>query len=270
MAVLPVRSDDIVTIAAEPSAGSDWPEGAYREIVYRLAAAAEFRDDETGNHIARMASYAYLIGHELELGEGFLSTLLLASPMHDVGKIGIPDAILLKPGRLTRAEFELVKDHALIGARLLAGSQSPLLGMAETIARTHHELYDGEGYPYGLRGEAIPLAGRISAVADVFDALTSRRPYKSAYAVDVAVAIISRGSGSRFDPEVVRAFRRALGGILEVKGEFEDHEPTQGRGASAGVGGGVVEKLAAIEERFLRTREPSTCATTPPPGAPSR
>jgi putative two-component system response regulator len=204
----------------------------------------------------------FLIGQELELGEGFLTTLLLASPMHDVGKIGIPDAILLKLGRLTRAEFEVVKDHALIGARLLAGSQSPLLRMAETIARTHHEFCNGQGYPFGLSGEAIPLAGRIAAVADVFDALTSRRPYKVASTAEVAVWIIRRGSGSRFDPEVVQAFRRALSGILEVKGEFEDHGPTQGRGSSAGVGGGVVEKLAATEERFLRTREPSMCATT--------
>lgn len=270
VAALPACTDDVVTRIPEPSAGSHWPEGAYWEIVYRLAAAAEFRDDETGNHIARMASYAYLIGQELGLGDDFLSTLLLASPMHDVGKIGIPDAILLKPGRLTRAEFEVVKDHALIGARLLQGSQSLLLRMAETIARTHHELYDGQGYPFGLSGEAIPLAGRIAAVADVFDALTSRRPYKEAYAVEVAVRIIRRGSGSRFDPEVVQAFRRALSGILEVKGEFEDHGPTQGRGSSASVGGGVAEKLAATEERFLRTREPSRSMAAPPTGARSR
>jgi len=254
MAAPPVVEGGVVPLVPEPFAGADWPEGAYREIVYRLAAAAEFRDDETGNHIARMASYAYLIGQELELEEDFLSTLLLASPMHDVGKIGIPDAILLKPGRLTRAEFEVVKDHPLIGARILQGSQSALLGMAETIARTHHELYDGEGYPYGLRGEAIPLAGRIATVADVFDALTTRRPYKTAYAVATAAGIISRGSGSRFDPEVVRAFRRAFGGILEVKGEFDDQGPAQGRGSSASVGGGVVEKLAATEEWFLRQR----------------
>ncbi len=239
----------------EVTRGPDLPEAAYREVIYRLAAASELRDDETGNHIARMASNAYLIGRELGLGRAFLSTLLLASPMHDLGKIGIPDAILLKPGRLTRSEFDMVKEHTLIGARMLSGSQSPLLRTAETIARTHHESFDGRGYPHGLMGDAIPLTGRITAVADVFDALTSPRPYKTAYPVEAAVDIIIRGSGTHFDPEVVRAFQQGLDKIVEVRSEFEDHFPMTGRGASAGSGGGVVHKLAALETRFLREEE---------------
>lgn len=197
-------------------------EQVYRESIYRLAAAAEYRDEETGNHIRRMALYSRFIADGLGCDTDFLNLMLLASPMHDVGKIGIPDAILLKPGRLTTEEFEKMKAHTLIGARILADSQSPLMRLAETIAKTHHERFDGTGYPYGLAGEDIPLSGRIVALADVFDALTSARVYKPAFSVEQALHIIREESPGHFDPSVLASFEARLDDVLVVRREFED------------------------------------------------
>lgn len=197
-------------------------EEAYRESIYRLAAAAEYRDEETGNHIRRIGLYSHMIAQGLECDPEFLNLILLASPMHDMGKIGIRDSILLKPGRLTPEEFEEMKAHTLIGARILANSESPLMRLAETIALTHHERFDGTGYPVGLSGEDIPLAGRIVALADVFDALTSRRVYKPAFPLEKALRIIRHESPGHFDPEVLTAFEDRLVEIQVVRQEFED------------------------------------------------
>ncbi|MGE4201062.1 MAG: HD-GYP domain-containing protein [Vulcanimicrobiota bacterium] len=192
------------------------------EIIQRLMAAAEYRDDDTGNHILRMSQYCELVAIQLGLSEEHCDRLLWASPMHDIGKIGIPDNILLKPGKLTAEEWTLMKSHCRIGADLLSGSNSPVLQMAETIARTHHEKWNGQGYPEGLEGTGIPLEGRIVAIADVFDALVSERPYKQAWAVEDALEEIRRCSGSHFDPEVVDAFFRALPDILSIRQAFAD------------------------------------------------
>jgi putative two-component system response regulator len=179
---------------------------AYVEILERLAVAAEYRDDGTGQHIRRVSTTVFLLAIALELPDRDLEIIERASKLHDVGKIGIPDNILLKPGKLTREEFEVIKTHTTIGARILSDARSDLVRMASTIAQTHHERWDGTGYPLGLCGDAIPIEGRIVAVADVFDALTHARPYKKAWSVEDALAEIKCQSGSQFDPAVVKAF----------------------------------------------------------------
>jgi putative two-component system response regulator len=181
-------------------------EHAQVEILARLARAAEFRDDDTGQHTQRVAHLCTLLASEIGLDEQKIDLLSRAAPLHDVGKIGISDLILLKPARLTPEEFAIVKMHAQIGATLLAGGASELVQMAETIALTHHERWDGGGYPRGLKGEEIPLEGRILAVADVFDALTNERPYKAAWPLDKAAEEIRRNGGTQFDPALVEAF----------------------------------------------------------------
>jgi PAS domain S-box-containing protein/putative nucleotidyltransferase with HDIG domain len=185
-------------------------EEAQFEILSRLAAAAEYRDDDTGEHTRRVGELAGRLAERLGLSAEETRLIRLAAPLHDVGKIGIPDAILLKPGRLTRREFETIKSHTTIGAEMLAGGAFPLLARAEEIARTHHERWDGSGYPAGLAGEEIPMAGRIVAIVDVFDALTHDRPYKDAWTVEDAVAEIERQRGRHFDPRVVDAFLATL------------------------------------------------------------
>jgi putative two-component system response regulator len=185
-------------------------ESAQIEIIERLARAAEFRDDNTGQHTERVGQMAGLLARELGLPDSQISLMQRAAPLHDVGKIGIPDAILLKLGKLTSAEFELVKTHTTIGARILSGSRFALLRLAEEIAFNHHERWDGGGYA-GLVGDDIPLSGRIVSVADVFDALTQKRPYKPAWPVDEAIAEIVRQRGQQFDPDVVDAFLRIVG-----------------------------------------------------------
>jgi putative two-component system response regulator len=183
-------------------------EQARLEMLERLALAAEYRDDDTQEHAWRLARTCVSIAVRLGLADVEVELIARAAPLHDVGKIGIPDAILLKPGRLTDAEFEVVKTHTTIGAEILAGSRSPLLRLAEKIAFSHHERWDGRGYPAGLYGETIPLVGRIVAVADVFDALTHERPYKAAWPVRAAVDEILSQVGRQFDPAVVGAFAR--------------------------------------------------------------
>lgn len=184
------------------------------QVIRRLGRAAEYRDNETGLHIIRMSKYSALLARSLGWSEAQVELMLNASPMHDIGKIGIPDAILLKPGKFEPHEWEVMKTHAAIGAELLDGDTSPLLALARTIAMTHHEKWDGSGYPQGLSGDDIPQAGRIVAVADVFDALTSSRPYKKAWSLDDAVGYIKDNVGKHFDPEVVVHF---LENIQEVK-----------------------------------------------------
>jgi putative two-component system response regulator len=181
-------------------------EQAKLEIAERLAMAAEYRDDETHQHAERIGHTAALLGARLGLSTATLADLRRAAPLHDIGKIAITDAILLKPGRLTAEEFETIKTHTVVGARILSGSSSALLQIAEEIALTHHERWDGTGYPRSLSGQAIPLTGRIVAVADVFDALTHRRPYKEAWPVENAADEVMKAAGSHFDPDIVAAF----------------------------------------------------------------
>jgi putative two-component system response regulator len=176
------------------------------EVLERLAVAAEYRDDATGEHTRRVGRTSSLLAEVLGLPQDQSELIRLAAPLHDIGKIGIPDRILLKEGRLTPEEFELMTSHVNIGRFILSGSRSPLLQMAEEIALTHHERWDGRGYLSGLSGEEIPIAGRIVAIADVFDALTHERPYKRAWPVDEALAEITGLRGEQFDPLVVDAF----------------------------------------------------------------
>jgi putative two-component system response regulator len=180
-------------------------EEAQTETFERLALAAEFRDDDTGEHTRRVGSMAALIADVLGLSERDVAMMRRAATLHDVGKIGVPDSILLAPRKLTPEEFEIVKTHTEIGARLLSGSRSPILVMAEEIARSHHERWDGNGYA-GIVGEDIPLVGRITTVADVFDALTHERPYKRAWPIDEALDEIRKQRGIQFDPRAVDAF----------------------------------------------------------------
>lgn len=196
------------------------------DTIYRLSRAAEYKDEDTGAHIKRMSNYSAAVARQMGLGKDDVETILYAAPMHDAGKIGIPDRILLKPGKLDPEEWEIMKQHTTIGGNILGGSDSGFIKLAEVIALTHHEKWDGSGYPHGLRGPAIPLAGRIAAIADVFDALTSKRPYKEAFSLEKSFAIIREGRGSHFDPEVVAAFFAVEKEILSIRETFKDQAPS--------------------------------------------
>lgn len=193
-----------------------------QELIIRLSKAAEFRDPETGAHITRMANYSLIIAEGLKLPDDDCRLILLAAPMHDVGKLGIPDGILLKPGKLDADEFAIMKTHSMIGHTILRDSPSHLIALGAEIALTHHEKFDGTGYPNGLAGAAIPLPGRIVAVADVFDALTSERPYKEAWPVAKARALLEDSRGSHFDPACVDVFLAAWDQVLEIRERFVD------------------------------------------------
>ncbi|MFZ6675214.1 HD domain-containing phosphohydrolase [Undibacterium sp. Xuan67W] len=193
-----------------------------REVIYRLSRASEYRDPETGAHILRMAHYSMMIAKNLGLSQKDQDLILNAAPMHDVGKMGTPDHILLKPGRLTDDEMIIMRQHAAIGGEILGESSSTLLQTAAEIALTHHEKYDGSGYPKGLKGDDIPLFGRIVAVADVFDALTSARPYKPAWELDRACWLIRESSGSHFDPKCVDTFFMGWEDVLRIRAEHNE------------------------------------------------
>ncbi len=196
------------------------------EILRRLAVAAEYRDDVTGRHAERVGLISGLLGRELGLNPLQVDLVRWAAPLHDVGKIAIPDAILRKPGPLTDDEFGVMRSHTDIGARMLSGSQYPLLRVAREIALTHHERWDGGGYGAGLSGEGIPLAGRIVAVADVFDSLTHMRPYKGPLEFAQAAEVIVTNAGTQFDPDVVRAFSQLFrdGALEQVEDDTLDRE----------------------------------------------
>jgi len=196
-------------------------EEARAEAIRSLGIASEYRDNETGWHIMRMTNFALAIAKAMHLSEEERDLLVVAAPMHDVGKIGIADSVLLKPGKLTPEEFEVMKGHASIGAKILEGKDS-LIVAARDIANSHHERWDGNGYPDGLAGEAIPLLARICAVADVFDALTSTRPYKEPWAVETAYDWVVSESGKHFDPAIVRAFSEAMPEILRIRELYRD------------------------------------------------
>ena len=196
-----------------------------REMITRLSRAAEFRDPETGAHIQRMSNYSKVIADQLGLPREEQELILRAAPMHDVGKIAIPDNILLKPGKLDETEFAIMKTHAEKGYEILRGSRSSLLDIAAMIARSHHEKFDGSGYPLGLAGEAIPLYGRIVAVADVFDALTTERPYKKPWAIEDAMDFLFTNAGTHFDPLCVAAFIARIKDVLAIRASYQDHAP---------------------------------------------
>ncbi len=192
------------------------------ETLMRLAKAGEYRDEETGNHIIRMAKYSRLIANGLGLSADECEVIEYAAPMHDIGKIGISDTILLKPGRLTPDEIKLMRQHTVFGYEILRDSPSKYLQTGALVALGHHERFDGTGYPSGLAREAIPLAARVVAVADVFDALTSERPYKNAWSIQDALNYLAAEKGKHFDPDCIEAFHAQFEKILSVRQKFLD------------------------------------------------
>ena len=193
---------------------------AHIDLIQRLGRAAEYKDTDTGEHIARMSRYSKVLALAYGMSEYEAEQLKQAAPMHDVGKIGIPDSVLLKPGRLNENEYEHMKQHALIGAKILENSTSPLLQLAHKLDLEHHEKWDGTGYPYGLKGEEISIEGRIVTIADVFDALTSKRPYKKAWSVEEALDLLKDEAGKHFDPQLVDLFIGQIDSIIEIKNTY--------------------------------------------------
>ncbi len=195
---------------------------AYLDTIFRLSVAAEYKDDDTAVHIHRMSRYSAILAEGLGLSAHEVESIRYASPMHDIGKLGVPDSILMKPGKLTPAEFKEMQNHTVFGGKILENAKAELLKVSEEIAMTHHEKWDGSGYPRGLKGEAIPLNGRIVALADVFDALTTKRCYKPAFSLEESLRIIREGTGRHFDPNVLQAFNNNIERILAVKAQFSN------------------------------------------------
>lgn len=192
------------------------------EVVQRLGLASEYKDNETGNHILRMSKFSRAIAKAIGFSDNNAEMIRCATSMHDIGKIGIPDRVLLKSGKLDAEEWKIMQSHVTIGNELLSGGDSPLLKMAKKVALTHHEKWDGSGYPNKLSGENIPLAGRICAISDVFDALTSKRPYKEAWPIEKAMTVIKEESGKHFEPRLVDVFEKILPEILSIRAEHLD------------------------------------------------
>lgn len=190
---------------------------SYLDTIHRLVLAAEYKDEDTGDHIVRIGRFSTLLAEKVGLSAMDIKNIGYAAPMHDIGKIGIPDQILLKPGKLSAEEFETIKTHTVIGAKILAKSKSPILRYAQQIAISHHERWDGTGYPQGLVGKHIPISGRIVALADTFDALTSQRPYKPPYPLELSIDIMQKGKGTHFDPDLLALFIENIDAILEIK-----------------------------------------------------
>jgi putative two-component system response regulator len=212
-------ADDLAKTISDLKTAHIELEQAYLDTIHRLVIAAEYKDEDTGDHIARISRYSALIAEKLGMPPKDVKNILYAAPMHDVGKIGIPDGILMKSGKSTDEEFALIKTHTTIGASILGNASAGLLQLAYQIALSHHEKWNGEGYPQGLAGEDIPLGARIVGLVDVFDALTSRRPYKDPYPVEVACDIIRKERGQHFDPNLVDVLMENLDEILEIKAE---------------------------------------------------
>jgi len=216
-------------LEAEVAKRTEQLRSAYQKIektalntIIRLSRAAEYRDEDTGAHILRISAISAAIVHQLGLGDKMAKSIQYSAPMHDIGKIGIPDHILLKPDKLLGDEWEIMKQHTTMGMRILEGATDGYEKLAGAIALTHHEKWNGDGYPRGLKGKEIPLVGRIVAIADVFDALTSKRPYKEAFSLEKSFEIIKEGNGSHFDPELVNAFFSIKNEIIAIKDKYED------------------------------------------------
>ncbi len=197
-------------------------EREHEQIIFKLSQLSLWRDEETGNHMHRVAHVSRLIAQELKHDEQFCDMIYLAAPMHDIGKVGIPDKILLKPGSLSAQEWEVMKTHTTIGFDVLKGSSSPLLRMGAEIAYTHHEKYNGQGYPRGLAGDKIPIVGRIVAVADELDALLSVRPYKKAWDLNDVLDQMRRERGNHFDPNCIDVMLKRIDAILDIQAKFAD------------------------------------------------
>lgn len=212
---------------AELSAALSLAKKTEYEISLRLGLASEYRDLETGMHIKRMSQYSALIGRLSGMSAEDIELLLYAAPLHDIGKIGIPDAILLKPGKLDEKEFAIMKQHAAIGGLMLQdGEEYPIIKMGQIIATQHHEKYNGLGYPKGIEGEDIHIFARIVAIADVFDALSSERVYKKAFPLEKALSIMKDGRGTHFDPTLLDLFIENIEKVLEIQKEFPDKDET--------------------------------------------
>ena len=213
------RTDDLRQALEEVASAQRRTVEAHLDTIRRLVIAAGFRDNDTAEHIQRLSRYAAVLAHAIHLPPSEIDLLSHAMPLHDVGKIGVPDAILLKQGPLTPEERARMNAHVEVGTRILAGSPSEVIQAGEIIARSHHEKWDGSGYPKGLAGKEIPLWGRMCAIVDVFDALTSNRPYRQAMTVDAALALMQEGRASHFDPELFDVFEAHLAEVLEVRDE---------------------------------------------------
>lgn len=203
-------------------------EKSYHDAIYMLGEASEFKDTDTGVHIWRMAAYSSALAAACGWNDVDCEQVRLAAPMHDIGKLGIPDAILNKPGKLDAAEWAVMQTHSFIGYKILSSSSAPILQMAATIAHYHHEKWDGSGYPSGLTGESIPEIARVVAIADVFDALSMTRPYKEAWPIDRIMETLTSSAGSHFDPRMMGHFTRILPQILAIKDEWNARNPDQG------------------------------------------
>jgi response regulator RpfG family c-di-GMP phosphodiesterase len=229
------QDEQILLIFAEQAATAVENAQLYEEVrsaakdtIFRLASAAEYKDRDTRNHLERMSRYSAVLAEEMGMPPQWVQNIQLASPMHDIGKLGVPDDVLKKPGKLNDQEWDEMKRHPLYGAEILSGSDNELIQMSEKVARSHHEKWDGSGYPLGLRGEDIPLEGRIVALADVFDALTSRRVYKPAFSMEETLLIVRQGAGKHFDPKCVDALFRALPRLTQIMNEFADRPEHMG------------------------------------------
>jgi putative two-component system response regulator len=216
------RTQDLWTAIAELERVKEDLRASREETVYRLSIAAELKDDETPRHIARMTRYCALLANRTGADEEQAELIRVASIMHDVGKIGVPDAILMKPAALTPEERLVMQTHAEIGHKILSGSKSPFLEVAAAIALTHHEWFDGSGYPNGIEGPTIPREGRIAAIADVFDALTTDKVFRKAYPIGKAVEMMQEGRGTQFDPDLLDAFLDSLDEALGIREEYPE------------------------------------------------
>ena len=212
-------ADDLNKTVTNLKAVNQELQEAYIDTINRLVIATEYKDEDTGSHIIRMSGYSALIAKKLGMKGEEVQNILYAAPMHDVGKVGMPDSVLLKFGKLTDEEFDLMKTHTTIGAKILANSKSVTLRVAEQIALFHHEKWNGKGYPHGLSGHDIPQAARIVTLADTFDVLASKRPYKSPYPIKIVLEIIRKERGRHFDPDVVDVFLENIDEILKIKSE---------------------------------------------------